>query len=30
MDTIPPAGVDQANELNPLNGPVQLQGVTVP
>jgi glucoamylase len=30
MDTIPPAGVDQATELNPLNGPVQLQGVTVP
>ena len=30
MDTITPAGVDQATELNPLNGPVQLQGVTVP
>jgi glucoamylase len=30
MDTIPPAGVDQATELNPLNGPVELQGVTVP
>ncbi len=30
MDTIPPPGVDQATELNPLNGPVQLQGVTVP
>jgi glucoamylase len=29
MDTIPPAGVDQATELNPLNGPVALQGVTV-
>ncbi|HTU96267.1 MAG TPA: glucodextranase DOMON-like domain-containing protein [Solirubrobacteraceae bacterium] len=30
MDTITPAGVSQATELNPLNGPVQLQGVTVP
>ena len=30
MDTITPPGVDQATELNPLNGPVQLQGVTVP
>ena len=30
MDTIPPAGVDQATELNPLNGPVVLQGVSVP
>ena len=30
MDTITPPGVDQASELNPLNGPVQLQGVTVP
>ena len=30
MDTIPPAGVSQATELNPLNGPVQLQGVSVP
>ena len=30
MDTIPPAGVDQATELNPLNGPVTLQGVSVP
>jgi glucoamylase len=29
MDTIPPAGVSQANELNPLNGAVALQGVTV-
>jgi glucoamylase len=29
MDTIPPAGVDQATELNPLNGPVALQGVTI-
>jgi glucoamylase len=30
MDTIPPAGVAQSTELNPLNGPVVLQGVTVP
>ncbi len=30
MDTITPAGVDQATELNPLNGPVTLQGVSVP
>jgi glucoamylase len=30
MDTVPPPGVDQASELNPLNGPVKLQGVTVP
>ncbi len=30
MDTIPPAGVDQANELNPLNGPVQLHGISPP
>ncbi|MFL5860084.1 MAG: hypothetical protein ACJ780_04790, partial [Solirubrobacteraceae bacterium] len=30
MDTITPAGVSQATELNPLNGPVVLQGVTVP
>jgi hypothetical protein len=31
MDTIPPAGVDQAPERNPLNGcPVKLQGVAVP
>jgi glucoamylase len=29
MDTIPPPGADQATELNPLNGPVVLQGVTV-
>jgi glucoamylase len=29
MDTIAPAGVNQATELNPLNGPVVLQGVTV-
>jgi glucoamylase len=30
MDTITPAGVSQATELNPLDGPVELQGVTVP
>jgi glucoamylase len=30
MDTTPPAGVDQGSELNPLNGPVKLQGVAVP
>ena len=30
MDTITPSGCRQATELNPLNGPVQLQGVTVP
>jgi glucoamylase len=30
MDTITPPGVSQATELNPLNGPVVLQGVTVP
>jgi glucoamylase len=32
MDTIPPAGVDQATELNPILNPsgVELQGVTVP
>jgi glucan 1,4-alpha-glucosidase len=30
MDTITPAGVDQSAELNPLNGPVALQGITVP
>ena len=31
MDTIPPAGVSQATELNPLDNPsgVELQGVTV-
>ncbi len=28
MDTIPPAGVDQATELDPTQGPVQLQGVS--
>ena len=30
MDTITPPGVDQATELNPLNGPVVLHGVAVP
>jgi len=30
MDTIPPAGVSQAAELDPTAGPVALQGVTVP
>ena len=30
MDTIPAPGVDQGAELNPLNGPVVLQGVSVP
>jgi glucoamylase len=30
MDTITPSGVSQATELNPLNGPVQLQGISVP
>lgn len=29
MDTITPPGVDQATELNPLNGLVTLTGVTV-
>jgi glucoamylase len=29
MDTITPAGVNQTTELNPLNGPVVLQGVPV-
>ncbi|HLI61531.1 MAG TPA: glucodextranase DOMON-like domain-containing protein [Solirubrobacteraceae bacterium] len=29
MDTITPSGVSQSTELNPLNGPVALQGVTV-
>ena len=28
MDTIPPAGVDQATELDPTRGAVQLQGVS--
>jgi glucoamylase len=30
MDTITPPGVSQATELNPLAGPVELQGVTAP
>jgi glucoamylase len=30
MDTITPPGVSQATELNPIPGPVVLQGVTVP
>jgi glucoamylase len=30
MDTITPPGVAQGTELNPVNGPVVLQGVTVP
>jgi glucoamylase len=30
MDTITPAGVSQATELDPTLGPVELQGVTVP
>ncbi len=30
MDTITPAGVSQDTELNPLDGAVELQGVTVP
>ena len=30
MDTITPGGVTQATELNPLNGPVQLQGISIP
>jgi glucoamylase len=30
MDVITPAGVSQADELNPLNGPVVIQPVTVP
>ena len=30
VDVIPPAGVDQATELNPLLGPVVLLGVTMP
>jgi glucoamylase len=29
LDVITPAGVDQAFELNPVNGPVVLQGVTI-
>jgi len=30
LDVFAPPGVDQATELNPLNGPVVLQGVTMP
>jgi glucoamylase len=30
MDTITPPGVSQDTELNPVLGPVVLQGVTVP
>jgi hypothetical protein len=30
LDVFAPQGVDQATELNPLNGPVVLQGVTIP
>ncbi len=30
VDTIPPAGVDQASELNPLPGPATLHGLPVP
>jgi glucoamylase len=30
MDTIPPAGVDQTTELNPLLGPVAVHGIAVP
>ena len=30
MDVIAPSGVDQSTELNPLDGPVALEGVTVP
>ena len=30
LDVIPPPGVDQGAELNPLLGPVTLQGVTMP
>jgi hypothetical protein len=30
VDVIPPAGVSQATELNPLLGPVVLQGVSIP
>ncbi|HKO27606.1 MAG TPA: glucodextranase DOMON-like domain-containing protein, partial [Solirubrobacteraceae bacterium] len=28
MDTIPPSGISQATELDPTQGPVQLQGVS--
>ena len=30
LDVIPPPGVNQATELNPLLGPVVLHGVTMP
>ena len=30
LDVIPPADVSQATELNPLLGPVQLRGITMP
>jgi hypothetical protein len=30
MDVITPTGVSQADELNPLAGPVVIQPVTVP
>jgi hypothetical protein len=30
MDTIPPTTVSITSELNPLDGPVTLQGATVP
>jgi len=30
MDVITPSGVSQATELNPLGGPVVIQGVTIP
>jgi glucoamylase len=30
VDVITPTGVDQATELNPLNGPVAIQGVSIP
>ncbi len=30
VDVVTPSGVDQATELNPLNGPVVITGVTVP
>ena len=30
IDVITPSGVDQATELNPLNGPVAIQGVAIP
>jgi glucoamylase len=29
MDTIPPAGTPQADELNPLSGPVVIHGITI-